>query len=425
MLGKNGAGRSTLISLVAGTFPRTEGGCRIGGTDVPALTPQRAREAGVAAVFQEFSPAPDLTVVENLFLGLELSRAFMLREAEMKQRATRFFDDLRCHVDLDASVGGLSRAQKQLVGIAKRLRAEAKIHAKNAFKEGLHFLCVRMAENDQEKQDILRVGMMRNRVPGLWLGDVRAQIGACRTGERRIGELLDRYGRGAVLDFVEDWFDHGARLVAAEIAKLPKKAYSHEARRDPVPGVVDEGASVRITVMVDPEAGEITVGVRDNIDDVPGGLNLSENTATDSCRISVSNNLPDDLSYNEGAKSRNEVLLREGCLVDKPHYPIGTSVCQPASACSRIETPPRKAPLTFIIFSSAMQATARGTATMAGSPIAGRPTAVSSNSIRSRSTRASTPSSPSVGEATPTRKASASARAHRQWTAFSTPSITT
>ncbi|MES0183209.1 hydantoinase B/oxoprolinase family protein [Mesorhizobium sp. C386A] len=78
---------------------------------------------------------------------------------------------------------------------------------------------------------------------------------------------------------------------------------------------------VRITIDVDPEAGEITVDVRDNMDNVPGGLNLSENTCTGSCRIGVFNNLDDGIPHNEGAKSRIKVLMREGSVVGKPPLP--------------------------------------------------------------------------------------------------------
>ncbi|MES0183210.1 hydantoinase B/oxoprolinase family protein [Mesorhizobium sp. C386A] len=113
--------------------------------------------------------------------------------------------------------------------------------AKNVYEEGIHFPCVRVVEQHREKQDILRIGMMRNRVPDIWLGDVRAQIGACRTGRRRLLELLEKYGRDTLLDFVEDWFDYGARRAMAEIAKLPKGKFSYEVRHDPVPGVAEEG----------------------------------------------------------------------------------------------------------------------------------------------------------------------------------------
>lgn len=198
--------------------------------------------------------------------------------------------------------------------------------AKNIFEEGMHFPCVRVARNYQEKKDILRIGTMRNRVPDMWLGDVRAQIGACKTGERRIGELFARYGRGTLMGFVEDWFEYGARCAKAAIAKLPAGKYTYETWHDPVPGVADTGIPVRVTIDVDPEQGEITVDVRDNIDCVPGGLNLSENTATGSCRIGVFNNLDEDIPHNEGAKSQIKVLLRDGCAIGKPKYPVGTSV---------------------------------------------------------------------------------------------------
>ncbi|MFB2551851.1 hydantoinase B/oxoprolinase family protein [Ensifer soli] len=198
--------------------------------------------------------------------------------------------------------------------------------AKNIFEEGMHFPCVRVAQNYKEKADILRIGTMRNRVPDMWLGDVRAQIGACRTGERRIGELIERYGRDTLMNFVEDWFDYGARCAKAAIAKLPAGSYSYALRHDPVPGVADEGIPVRLTIHVDPVAGEIVVDARDNIDNVPGGLNLSENTATGSCRIGVFNNLDESVPHNEGAKAQIKVLLREGSAVGKPKYPVGTSV---------------------------------------------------------------------------------------------------
>lgn len=198
--------------------------------------------------------------------------------------------------------------------------------AKSIFEEGLHFPCVRLAENYKEKKDILRIGSMRNRVPDLWLGDVAAQSGACRTAERRIIDLVGRYGRDTVVDFVADWFDYGRRCAKAAIAKLPAGTYEYTTTHDPVPGVADAGIPVHVKVTVDPAAGEIVVDVRDNIDNVPGGLNLSANTCTGSCRIGVFNNLDETIPHNEGSKSQIKVLLREGCAIGAPKYPVGTSV---------------------------------------------------------------------------------------------------
>jgi len=199
-------------------------------------------------------------------------------------------------------------------------------HAATLYQEGVHFPCVRVVRNYEEQKDILRIGQMRNRVPQLWLGDLRAQIGACRTGEKRILELLEKYGRETMLQFVEDWFEYGRKRAIAEIKKLPAGTFEYETRHDPVPGVADDGVPVKIRITVDPEEGEIVVDVRDNVDCVPGGLNLSENTCTGSCRIGAFNNLDDSLPHNHGSLSRVKVLMREGSAVGKPIYPVGTSV---------------------------------------------------------------------------------------------------
>lgn len=122
LLGENGAGKSTLINLIIGTFPRTAGRMVFKGREVDALDPQTSRGLGIAAVFQEFSLAPDLTVAENLFLGREDRIGPFLRRAKMRQAAQALMDDLGFAVPLDAKIGGLSRAQKQMVEIAKALR---------------------------------------------------------------------------------------------------------------------------------------------------------------------------------------------------------------------------------------------------------------------------------------------------------------
>lgn len=199
-------------------------------------------------------------------------------------------------------------------------------YAKSIFEEGMHWPCVRVAENYEEKEDILRMGALRNRVPDLWLGDVRAQKGAVLTAMKRIRELCEKYGKEVIQDFVEDWFDYADRRAKAEISKLPAGEYDYQIAHDPVPGVADAGIPINLKIQVDPEAGEITVDVRDNIDCVPGGLNLSENTCLGSCRIGVFNNLDSSLPHCYGSARRIKVKMREGSAIGKPVYPAGTSV---------------------------------------------------------------------------------------------------
>ncbi|MCO5065719.1 MAG: hydantoinase B/oxoprolinase family protein [Rhizobiaceae bacterium] len=198
--------------------------------------------------------------------------------------------------------------------------------ARTIYEEGIHFPCVRIARDHQLIEDVIRIGMVRNRVPNLWLGDLQAQIGACKTAERRLTELLGKYGHDVIADFIEDWFEYGERMAIAEISKLPAGVYKYETKHDPVPGVAEDGIPVRVEITVEPEEGTITVDVRNNIDNVPGGLNLTENTTTGACRMSLFNNIDAKIPHNHGSSSRVKVLMREGSVVGKPRYPVGTSV---------------------------------------------------------------------------------------------------
>jgi ribose transport system ATP-binding protein len=127
LFGENGAGKSTLINIIAGTFAPDEGVYRLSGEDMRQLTPHRARLARISAVFQEFSLAPNLTVLENIFLGREIRRGGLLDHAAMRRRAGGLIQDLGFDLDPDRAVGTLSRAHQQMVEIAKALLAEPRI----------------------------------------------------------------------------------------------------------------------------------------------------------------------------------------------------------------------------------------------------------------------------------------------------------
>lgn len=199
-------------------------------------------------------------------------------------------------------------------------------YARTVYEEGLHFPCVRVQRKHKDLDDIIRMCRMKIRVPDLWYGDHRAQVGACHIGERRIKELVDRYGVATIKAFVEEWMAYGERRAIAAIKQLPKGTWTYETTHDPVPTVADDGVPVRVTVTVDPDEGMITVDARDNMDCVPGGINLTEATAEGSCRIGVFYNLDSTIPHNEGSASRIKVLLRDGCVVGRPKFPVGTSV---------------------------------------------------------------------------------------------------
>ena len=102
------------------------------------------------------------------------------------------------------------------------------------YQEGVHFPCVRIQENFEDKADIVRIGLHKIRVSKIWYGDYRAQVGACRTGERRLHELVERYGVETIKAFVEEWMEYGRRRANRS---HPEIAGRHvELHRDPRSG---------------------------------------------------------------------------------------------------------------------------------------------------------------------------------------------
>lgn len=127
LFGENGAGKSTLISLLAGANTPTSGEIHMHGKRVNFDSVHEARVLGVSAVFQEFSLIPTLSVAQNLSLGDEPARHGFLDSVALQARARSMLSDLDFDIDPRALVSGLTRAQHQMVEIAKGLRGEVSV----------------------------------------------------------------------------------------------------------------------------------------------------------------------------------------------------------------------------------------------------------------------------------------------------------
>ncbi|RUT32823.1 sugar ABC transporter ATP-binding protein [Arsenicitalea aurantiaca] len=128
LLGANGAGKSTLSRIVSGHIARDAGEMSYAGSPFAIRSTRDALRAGIALVAQETSLAPEMSVLENIFLP-ELGRAGRLSYGALRKRAHAILSRLgRDHaLPLDAEVRRLSAAQKQLVEIAKALALDASL----------------------------------------------------------------------------------------------------------------------------------------------------------------------------------------------------------------------------------------------------------------------------------------------------------
>ncbi|MEZ5983111.1 MAG: hydantoinase B/oxoprolinase family protein [Parvularculaceae bacterium] len=198
--------------------------------------------------------------------------------------------------------------------------------AKDVYEEaGLFFPCVRIQKAYRDVDDIIRMCRSRIRVPEVWYGDYLATLGAARIGEKRLKELVARYGKETIKDFVSEWLDYSERRMAHAISELPAGELQSHSRHDPLPGLPD-GVPVNVTIRIKPQEEIIEVDLRDNVDCVPAGINLSEASSTTAAMIGVLNCIDSSVPRNGGAFRRIKVLLRENCVVGIPRFPASCSM---------------------------------------------------------------------------------------------------
>ena len=128
LLGENGAGKSTLMKILTGVYAPDSGTIVFDGKQVAFKHTREAFDLGISIVFQEFNLCPNLSAMENLFLGNELrNRWGLLSYREMRERASAAFRNLRTAIDPGALVKDLGVAQQQMIEVAKALSHQTKI----------------------------------------------------------------------------------------------------------------------------------------------------------------------------------------------------------------------------------------------------------------------------------------------------------
>ncbi|MGO1118017.1 sugar ABC transporter ATP-binding protein [Rhodovibrionaceae bacterium A322] len=127
LFGENGAGKSTMISMIAGVYQPTAGQILFKDKPVELDSVHHARAMGISAVFQEFSLVEQFTVEQNLFLGAEQTRYGLLNRRALHSEAERILQELGFPLKASQKVAYLSRAEQQMVEIAKAFRSELSV----------------------------------------------------------------------------------------------------------------------------------------------------------------------------------------------------------------------------------------------------------------------------------------------------------
>ncbi|WBU53880.1 sugar ABC transporter ATP-binding protein [Paracoccus sp. SCSIO 75233] len=127
IIGENGAGKSTLMNVICGRLAPTEGRLFVDGQEVRFQRPKDAQAQGIAIAPQEINLVPHLSVAENIMLGAHCGPAAAIDWRKTRAEGTRHLHEVDNSIDPRARVGDLSKAQQQLVQIARAAASEARI----------------------------------------------------------------------------------------------------------------------------------------------------------------------------------------------------------------------------------------------------------------------------------------------------------
>ena len=129
LMGENGAGKSTLMKVIDGLYKPDGGEILFDGKPWKPKGSAEARTQGIAMIHQELNIIPEMTVVQNIYLGREMmeKNGILLDDKKMLKEATNYLEEQGLHYNLTCKMGELSIAEAQMIEIVKAISCNAKI----------------------------------------------------------------------------------------------------------------------------------------------------------------------------------------------------------------------------------------------------------------------------------------------------------
>ena len=189
--------------------------------------------------------------------------------------------------------------------------------AHEIFQEGLRLPVVKFLERGVPNQALWDVITLNVRTPEKVLGDLQAQIAACKSCEKELGDLFERYGVETVLQYADHLQDYAEELTKSEIRKVPNGIYSFT---DHIDGLGKDPQPVILNVKVTVEDETVIVDWEGTSKQVPGGINPSF-PFTKSCAYAALRSILDaDIPNCEGFSRPITVRAPLGSLLN-PKFP--------------------------------------------------------------------------------------------------------
>ena len=189
--------------------------------------------------------------------------------------------------------------------------------AEEIFQEGLRLPIVKFMERGEPNRALWDVIALNVRTPDKVMGDLQAQLAACRSGERGLRELFERYGVATVLAYGERLQDYAERLTRAEIREIPDGVHEFT---DHIDGLGEAPEPVVLHATVTIAGDEIGIDWTGTSAQVKGGINPTFPFTKASCYAALRSMMTSDIPNCHGFTVPITVTAPEGSLV-RPVFP--------------------------------------------------------------------------------------------------------
>jgi N-methylhydantoinase B len=190
--------------------------------------------------------------------------------------------------------------------------------AKDIYQEGLQVPPVKIVDGGVVRQDVARFVLRNVRIPLEAGGDMWAQIAGTKTGERRLLELIEKYGIDTVVSAFNEVMDHSERQIVAEVLKCPEGTWEIEDFIDRDPGDPDRGpVRVHVKLSIQHEPPKIVYDLRGSDPPTNSGMNATRNSSFGALQAGTKHVFPHIL-LNAGWLRVIEAIYPESSVLNAP-----------------------------------------------------------------------------------------------------------
>jgi N-methylhydantoinase B len=194
--------------------------------------------------------------------------------------------------------------------------------AREIFAEGIRIPPVRIVRGGELNQELLDLILLNVRTPKERRGDLDAQIGACRVGESRALQLLEKYGTRRLQALVDELLDYSERLVRAELRNMPAGTFRAEDWLDD-DGVTDGTRKIAVQLRSDPHAAAVSIDFAGSSSQVAGSINAVLAITASACFYVLRCLLAEDAPATAGILRPLTLTTIPGSIVDaRPPAPV-------------------------------------------------------------------------------------------------------